>query len=148
LKAASISPLTTLVVFIDELNTAGALGAVTETVATGTLDGLQLPDNVMFVAAINPPTITHGPSEYAGVEGFASANQCWNTVFSAQTAATGTAADSADIDLEPEDEKEEYMPSFVIKPLPQCLEPFVSVHQGMLFCFQTIVARLHFQTKK
>jgi hypothetical protein len=43
-----------LVVFIDELNTAGALGMVTELFLSHSLDGERLPQNIFFVGAINP----------------------------------------------------------------------------------------------
>ena len=47
----------TLVVFVDELNTAGALGAVCETVSSHTLDGVALPRNILFCGALNPPDV-------------------------------------------------------------------------------------------
>jgi hypothetical protein len=43
----------TLVVFVDELNTAGGLGAVCETVSSHTLDGVALPRNILFCGALN-----------------------------------------------------------------------------------------------
>ena len=43
-----------LVVFVDETNTAGVLGVLTEIFTSHTFDGAPLPRNVFFVGAINP----------------------------------------------------------------------------------------------
>ncbi len=55
-----LSPHAQLLVFVDELNTAGAIGAITESFTAHRLDGEPLPVNVMFVGAINPRTIVSG----------------------------------------------------------------------------------------
>lgn len=44
----------TIVVFVDELNTAGCLGMVIETFMSHSLNGRPLPKNIFFVGAINP----------------------------------------------------------------------------------------------
>ena len=44
----------TIVIFIDELNTANALGLITEAFLTHSIDGKPLPLNLFFVGAINP----------------------------------------------------------------------------------------------
>jgi hypothetical protein len=47
-------PSFTMCVFVDELNTASALGMVTEAFANHSVNGEKLPDNMFFVGAINP----------------------------------------------------------------------------------------------
>ena len=151
-----INEAATLVVFIDELNTAGAFGAVAETMGSGCLDGVPLPPNVLFVAAINPPHAAGEEMAERGVgdfrftshaaalaEGPAASASAASAAAAAAAArggggagATGGAAAvarEADPDNpQPEDERlEEYMPSFVVKPVPLCLERLVTVHQGV-----------------
>lgn len=50
----SLSATATICVFIDELNTAGCLGMVTEAFLMHSLDGVSLPSNIFFVGAVNP----------------------------------------------------------------------------------------------
>lgn len=51
---AGKEPSFTMCVFVDELNTADALGMVTEAFSNHSMDGQPLPDNIFFVGAINP----------------------------------------------------------------------------------------------
>lgn len=53
-EVSRLYPKATIVVFVDELNTAGCLGMVIETFMSHSLNGRQLPNNIFFVGAINP----------------------------------------------------------------------------------------------
>ena len=57
-----LSPATIICVFVDELNTAGCLGMVTEAFLSHSLDGVPLPRNIFFVGAINPLRGSSAPS--------------------------------------------------------------------------------------
>lgn len=49
-------PTVELVVFFDEVNTASCLGLFKEMFMDGTIHGNNLPENIFFTAAINPPS--------------------------------------------------------------------------------------------
>ena len=53
-RLLKVSSSAVVSVFVDELNTAGCLGMVTEAFISHSIDGEQLPANVFFVGAINP----------------------------------------------------------------------------------------------
>lgn len=54
IRVQQLSADTIICVFVDELNTAGCLGMVTEAFLSHSLDGIPLPSNIFFVGAINP----------------------------------------------------------------------------------------------
>lgn len=54
IKIQQINPHATIVVFIDELNTAGSLGLVSEFFLSHSFNGLPIQSNIYFVGAINP----------------------------------------------------------------------------------------------
>lgn len=146
----------TLVVFVDELNTAGAIGAVSEAVAAHCFDGVPLPRNVIFVAAINP----RRPLQHNAAAIDAPAYDLGDFTTNARRpalAAVGAAVPApsplpprsspvpsalagpvhsgvAPVTWAAEDEgATDYMDtvSFVVKPLPACLEPLVVHQTGM-----------------
>lgn len=53
-RISAVSPNATIVIFVDELNTASCLGLVSEAFLTHSMDGRLLPENLFFVGAINP----------------------------------------------------------------------------------------------
>ena len=61
-RLLKLSPSTVICVFVDELNTAGCLGMVTEAFISHSLDGVPLPRNIFFVGAINPLRGSSAPS--------------------------------------------------------------------------------------
>ena len=54
IRVQYLSADTIICVFVDELNTAGCLGMVTEAFLSHSIDGVPLPRNIFFVGAINP----------------------------------------------------------------------------------------------
>ena len=54
IRVQHLSADTIICVFVDELNTAGCLGMVTEAFLSHSIDGVPLPSNIFFVGAINP----------------------------------------------------------------------------------------------
>jgi hypothetical protein len=61
-RLLKLSPSTVICVFVDELNTAGCLGMVTEAFLSHCVDGVPLPRNIFFVGAINPLRGSSAPS--------------------------------------------------------------------------------------
>jgi hypothetical protein len=61
-RLIKLSPAAIICVFVDELNTAGCLGMVTEAFLSHSLDGVPLPRNIFFVGAINPLRDSSTPS--------------------------------------------------------------------------------------
>ena len=53
----------TLCVFVDEINTASALGMVSEAIVSRSVNGEPLPSNIFFVGALNPATPAPAPEE-------------------------------------------------------------------------------------
>ena len=128
-----LHPRAKLVIFVDELNTAGAIGAVAETVRSGSLDGVALPKNVIFVGAINPAPL-------AGAVPRASTFGDFSTSKIVQSARTGPVLPRAldgepscelHADLRSEDPRDDYMPPFVVKPLPATLSSLVVNHPSL-----------------
>ena len=86
-KAKNPAASITTVVFIDEFNTTSLMGSIKEILMDHSLDGEPLPDNIFWVAAMNPPVeandretaIKHGISaafsEKNNFAGVASSNQ-------------------------------------------------------------------------
>lgn len=54
LSTSASSASSVICIFVDELNTAGCLGMITEAFISHCLDGVPLPHNMFFVGAINP----------------------------------------------------------------------------------------------
>lgn len=70
-RLLQLSPATVVCVFVDELNTAGCIGMVTEAFLSHSLDGEPLPRNIFFVGAINPLRDSSAP---AGTMDFTKSN--------------------------------------------------------------------------
>jgi hypothetical protein len=71
-RLQKLSPFAVVCVFVDELNTAGCLGLVSEAFTSHSLDGLPLPGNIFFVGAVNP--LRDSSSAPAGVMDFTRSN--------------------------------------------------------------------------
>ena len=66
-RLRQLSSETIICVFVDELNTAGCLGMVTEAFTAHSLDGEPLPKNIFFVGAVNPlrgSTVSSGAMDF------------------------------------------------------------------------------------
>eukprot|EP01039_Chlorochromonas_danica_P009047 gene9047-9983_t len=98
----------TVCIFVDETNTARALGMVTEVFVTHSLDGIALPTNIVFVGAINPFTVERqlGPNmDFTKYESNSPHNK------------NGPRNDT--IDIRKEDDSADYLASvpYIVKPL-------------------------------
>ena len=129
-RIARISPEATLVVFLDELNTAGALGAIAETFTNHMHNGALLPPNVLFVGAINRRREADA-GNLAGISDF--------RFMKSPTAASPSTAAWARGNVV-EDNKMDYLARtpFIVRALPSSLEARVSTHAGMSGTFQRV----------
>jgi hypothetical protein len=108
-RIKKLNDLAVVCVFIDESNTAGAFGMVTEAFVSHSMDGVPLPANIFFVGAINPyRNNSHADSPAMD---FTSSNIRQQGVITEQK----------------EDESQDYLANvpYIVKPLPLNMQSLV-----------------------
>lgn len=151
-RVQALSPSATLVVFVDELNTAGALGAITEVFTNHRHNGRPLPANILFAGAINPrrespqpatpmpeaPTRTDAGAADVGArparQASAAPASAPSSAPSAPEAASARSGEPAGWARGGQPEAMlDYLAltPFIVRPLPLSLESRVSPHGGM-----------------
>jgi hypothetical protein len=100
----ALSPAAVMCVFIDELNTGGCIGMLSEAFLSHSVDGNPLPDNIFFCGAVNP----YRPSSAAV------ARVAMDSNFTASNVG----------EKRQEDEAEDYLAGvpYVVKPLPPSMD--------------------------
>jgi hypothetical protein len=123
LKLQKLCADATIVIFVDEMNTAGALGMISEVMSNHSLDGALLPTNIFFAGAINPQKV---------------AATKINDVMNYQTSLLkknheNEAPVGASVWNRVEKDEHDYLANvpFIVRDLPMSLSPHTIMHESM-----------------